>query len=123
MDQNPFETPKFSPPVREVEHRSFRLTRAEGEPLFADLASVSDLRKAVLVALIQQLPLLAISAMLLDGGRVCDLVIKSMGLFWAGYVLTLLLVHVKKNGTDAWLILYLWLAFLPILICLMSILG
>lgn len=112
MSENPYEPPAAQQQETAVsKHRSFRLTPSASS-VSEDLA-VGTLRNAIWFSLIQQMPLLLMSGLILDGGLIFRRVVIASIAFWA---MTLVILSRRwANTSDSDILLVKW-AFLPILL-------
>ena len=121
MIDNPFQSPKAElTETAPTEHRSFRLTRISESA--DDNVVVGTFGDAISFALVQQLPLLLLSALLLDGGLVFKRVVIASVAFW---ILTLIiLIHRGRNMLDSDTLMIKW-GYLPILLatCILWAIG
>jgi hypothetical protein len=109
---NPYQAPKSnSPEPSASRHQSFRLTPVSTQP--DANATIVTFREAIVFALVQQLPLLLLSAMLLDGGSVLKRVTIAAVAFW---ILTLLvMIRRNRNMLDSDMLAVKW-GYLPLLL-------
>ena len=121
MIDNPYQSPKAElTETAPAEHRSFRLTRSSESA--DDNVVVGTFGDAISFALVQQLPLLLLSALLLDGGLVFKRVAIASVAFW---ILTLIiLIRRGRNMLDSDTLMIKW-GYLPILLatCILWAIG
>ena len=112
MIDNPYQPPNADPEgTAPNKHRSFRLTPSPESA--DDSVALSTLRDAISFTLIQQLPILLLSALLLDGGWVFKRVAVASVAFW---IITLLsLMRRGRNMPKSDLLLIKW-GYLPMLL-------
>ena len=110
--ENPYQSPNVEPTESSVtNHRSFRLTRCSTSPDAS--ITVGSFRDALVFSLVQQLPLLVLSALLLDGGLVFQRVAIASIAYW---VMTLLImIRRGRNMSRSDILLLKW-GFLPLLL-------
>jgi hypothetical protein len=108
---NPYQAPNADPvESAATKHRSFRL--APGPTSLDASVTVGKFRAAIVFTLMQQLPLLLLSAMLLDGGLVFKRVAIASVAFW---ILTLMvMIRRGRNITDSDILVVKW-GYLPLL--------
>ena len=110
--ENPYQAPNAEPLESSAKiHRSFRLTSrsASADARF----SVGPFRDAIVFTLVQQIPLLILSALILDGG----LVFKRVVIASIAFCILTLLITVRRgpniSGSD--ILLVKW-GYLPVLL-------
>lgn len=123
---NPYQPPNTESAKSIVaRHRSFRLTPNSMSPDAS--VTIGTFRDAIVFATVQQVPLLLLSAMLLDGGLVFMRVVNASAAFWSMTLMMWLrrgrnLQHVDllavKWGYFPLLLAtcFLWLAFSRVLV-------
>lgn len=112
MVDNPYEPPSAEPTeADEPKHRSFRLT--PGSKLPDASVTVGTFRDALIFTLIQQLPLLVLTALMLDGGIALRRVAVACIAFW----IMALVIVVQRGRTlpDLDILLVKW-GYLPLLL-------
>ena len=109
---NPYQTPdagaKESAPTK---HQSFRLTAGSTSPDAS--VTVGTFRDAIVFTMFQQLPLLMLSAMLLDGGLVFKRVAIASVAYWI--LVVIIMIRRGRNIPDADKLLVKW-GYLPLLL-------
>ncbi|PHS00621.1 MAG: hypothetical protein COA78_23770 [Blastopirellula sp.] len=112
MTENPYQSPPPGPDESEPsEHNSFRLTSSSASP--DSNIVIGTFRDAIKFSLIQQLPLLLIASLLLDGG----LIFKRVGIASVAFWTFTLIIMIRRghNMTDDDLLLIKW-GYLPLLL-------
>ena len=101
-------------------HRSFRLTRGSGTP--DDSVVIGSFREAVRFTLLLQVPLLLITAMILDGGMIFRRLAKASVAYW----IFVLIIRFRRGAEmpDSDTLLVKW-GYLPTLLitCIMWRIG
>jgi len=114
MIENPYQSPKTkTTEPKDLKHQSFRLTSGSSSS-DTNLASGS-FSDAIVSTLIQQLPLLLLSNMLLDGGLVFRHVVTASIAFW---ILTLMIMMRRWwqcKISDSAILLVKW-GYLPVMV-------
>ena len=120
VTENPYQPPNHMPQdSSESEHRSFRLTagskHSETDEVFGRF------RAAAKFALFQQIPLLILASLILDGGLIFKRVAIASVAFW---ILTLILMRHGAQLSRSDVLLVKW-GYLPILLatCVMWMVG
>ena len=112
MIDNPYQPPNADPEdTAPNKHRSFRLTPSPESA--DDSVALSTLRDAISFTLIQQLPILLLSALLLDGGWVFKRVAVASVAFWI--ITLIILMRRGRNMPKSDLLLIKW-GYLPMLL-------
>ena len=112
MIDNPYQPPNADPEgTAPNKHRSFRLTPSPESA--DDSVALSTLRDAISFTLIQQLPILLLSALLLDGGWVFKRVAVASVAFWI--ITLIILMRRGRNMPKSELLLIKW-GYLPMLL-------
>ena len=109
---NPHHAPNAEPLVSSgTKHRSFRLSQGSASP--DARFSVEPFRDAIVFTLVQQVPLLMLSALLLDGG----LVFKRVAIASIAFCILTLVIMVRRgpNIPDTDILLVKW-GYLPVLL-------
>ena len=109
---NPHHAPNAEPlESSATKHRCFRLTPGSASP--DALFSVGPFRDAIVFTLVQQIPLLMLSALLLDGG----LVFKRVAIASIAFCILTLVIMVRRgpNLPDTDILLVKW-GYLPVLL-------
>ena len=114
MPDNPYQSPADDPPYQSPaddpsdadaarpKHRSFRLT-PETSPGTA-LVVVGTMRDALIFAVIQQVPLLVLGALILDGGQIFRLIAIATTAFWVMALLILFRRFGRATNSDILLV-------------------
>ena len=121
MIDNPYQSPNVEPTeTASPEHRSFRLTPSTESA--DDSVVLGTSRDAISFTLIQQLPLLLLSASLLDGGLVFKRVAIASVVFWI--ITLIILMRRGRNMPDSDILVIKW-GYLPILLftCILWAVG
>lgn len=109
---NPHHAPNAEPlESSATKHRSFRLSQGSASP--DARFSVEPFRDAIVFTLVQQVPLLMLSALLLDGG----LVFKCVAIASIAFCILNLVIMVRRgaNIPDTEILLVKW-GYLPVLL-------
>ena len=109
---NPHHAPNAEPlESSATKHRSFRLSQGSASP--DARFSVEPFRDAIVLTLVQQVPLLMLSALLLDGG----LVFKCVAIASIAFCILTLVIMVRRgaNIPDTEILLVKW-GYLPVLL-------
>ena len=110
--ENSYQAPNAEPlESSATKHRSFRLTPGSASP--DTRFSVGPFRDAIVFTLVQQIPLLMLSALLLDGG----LVFKRVAIASVAFCILTLVIMVRRgpNLPDTDILLVKW-GYLPVLL-------
>lgn len=112
MTESPYEPPTAPRDETGVaKHRSFRLT-SSASPV-DEYVVVGTLQNAIWFSVIQQVPLLLLSGLILDGGMIFKRIAIASIAYW---VMTLIILSRRwLNTSDSDILLVKW-AFLPILL-------
>ena len=121
VTENPYQSPTDITEEPAVpQHQSFRLTQDSTAP-DASLP-IDTFRDAVIFTLVLQIPLLLITALILDGGLIFKRVAIASVAFW---ILTLIIkIRRRPKLPDSDVLLVKW-GYLPVLLitCIMWIIG
>ena len=112
MAKNPYQSPNGMPDqIGESEHRSFRLTPSSNAT--DDSLVVGSARSAVKFALVLQVPLLCLAALILDGGLIFRRFVIASIAFW----ILVLIIRIRRGSEipDSDILLIKW-GYLPILL-------
>lgn len=109
---NPYQAPNVDPTESATtKHRSFRLTAGTTSPDAS--VTVGTLRDAIVFTLFQQLPLLILTAMLLDGGLVFKRVAIASLAYWI--LILMIMIRCGRYMSDVDILLVKW-GYLPLLL-------
>ena len=112
MIDNPYQSPNANFTESAVtQHRSFRLT--QNSPSSDASVTAGTFRDAIRFSLVQQVPLLLVSLLILDGG----LIFKRVGIASVGFWILTLIIMIRRgrNMPDSDILLIKW-AYLPLLL-------
>ncbi len=104
MSDNPYQSPNTADLglLSQAKHRSFRLTARTDDP--RDASNAGAISDAIRFTLIQQLPVLIFTSMVLDGGTLFKGAAVAVIAFWAGVAMVLLRRGTNFSESDVLLI-------------------
>ena len=112
MTDSPYRAPNLNKlESAPIEHRSFRLTPGSESP--DTIITSGSLRDAIIFPVVQQLSLLLLSAMLLDGGLVFRRVSIASVAFWM--LALIIMIRRGQDVTGSDVLLVKW-GYIPILL-------
>jgi len=112
MNENPYQSPSVDlTESAATEHRSFRLTRNSTSPDAS--VTVGPFRDAIYFTLVQQFPVLLLSAMFLDDGWMFRRVAIASVAFWV--LALIIMIRRGSNMPTSDILLIKW-GYLPLLI-------